>query len=345
VTNTIRTLVIAFAAACNNSHHSQPVDAPADGTSIDAPVAGNGLGTVTNAMTVTCPAGAPGGATCTQVTVSGCPGIATESINATLAVLAQTGTLKGTIVHFSGGGGTGFQGAGASNYQSAGFQQVFVSWASAWEQTQSNGILVAGCRPSTILKYAFDAPAIQNGSRATAFCGEGFSGGSGQLGYALAHYGLGDYLDYVNELSGPPFARIDLGCDISQPPTATVCGATDTMRLPTALLNPWENTTTCGMANAPAADIAKWMNDSISIGGVYAYPKTRVEFFDCTNQSTAVTAMAQIYYDQIVAAEGASASTAYHCYTQADGCMGEALGTGAAAAVSAMIAGCTPRHQ
>src|SRR5438105_1539663 len=79
-----------------------------------------------------------------------------------------------------------------------------------------------------------------------ALGGEGFSGGSGQLGYALASYGMGAYLDYVNELSGPPFARIDLGCDGSQPATAQVCGAADTMRLPVPTLDNWENTTSCG---------------------------------------------------------------------------------------------------
>jgi hypothetical protein len=168
------------------------------------------------------------------------------------------------------------------------------------------------------------------------------SGGSGQLGYALAHYGMGDYLDYVNEISGPPFVRIDLGCNASDPATAMVCGVADTMMLPPDRLNPWENTTTCGTTNPPAADVAKWMADSIAVGGAYSYPKTRVEFFDCTNQATAVTAMAQIYYEQLMAA---GSSTAYHCYAQADGCRMEDIGpTGQQDASAAMLAGCVPRH-
>ena len=84
-----------------------------------------------------------------------------------------------------------------------------------------------------------------------------------------------------------------------------------------------ETATACCRAAVVAADVAKWMTDSIGVGGTYAYPKTRVEFFDCTNQSTAVTAMAQLYYQQLMAA---GSSTAYHCYAQSDGCLGESLG-------------------
>jgi hypothetical protein len=117
------------------------------------------------------------------------------------------------------------------------------------------------------------------------------------------------------------------------------------MRLPASTLDKWENTTTCGSASPPAADVAKWNADSIAIGGAYNFPMTEVQFYDCTNNATAVTAMAQIYYDEIFQAEGqVTALASYHCYSQADGCNGEALGTGAGAAVNALVAECTPRH-
>src|SRR5262249_28647891 len=113
-------------------------------------------------------------------------------------------------------------------------------------------------------------------------------------------------------------------------------------------LNMWENVAqpdSCGATTNSAATISKWLADSIAVGGAYNYPKTDVQFFDCTNQATAVTAMAQIYHDTIMQAEGSPALVGYHCFTQADGCHGEALGTGAAQAIQSMIAGCTPRHQ
>jgi len=332
----MRRAAILLVAACGGSPASGTPDAASDAMTSQPDAASSSLGMVSGVMDIACPTGSPTGLSCKRITVAGCPGIENETVDATIGILPATGTVKGTITHHSGGGGQGFQLGATPMYQGAGFRQVYVAWASDWEQTQSAGIKTAACRPATVMRWIFDE--LHGGSRSEAFCGEGFSGGSGQLGYALAQYGLGDYFDYVNELSGPPFTRIDLGCDGDAPATAQVCNATVTMRLP-ARVDPWENTSTCGTTNVPAADLAKWNSDSIAVGGTYAYPKTRVEFFDCTYQATAVTAMAQLFHDQI------TSEKMFHCYSQADGCQGEGLGTGNQEAARAMIAGCTPRHQ
>src|SRR5215472_10034428 len=47
---------------------------------------GGALGTVTNASATTCPNGTPNGSTCKRLTVSACPGIENETIDATLAI-------------------------------------------------------------------------------------------------------------------------------------------------------------------------------------------------------------------------------------------------------------------
>jgi len=343
-------LCLCLVAACGSDGSSVPtVDTPpppppGDGAPpADAPPSALPTGTVTNIRDLaTCPQGAPAGARCVQVTVGGCTGLDSEPIDAVVALRdALAMPVRGTVVHFSGGGGEGFQGGGTTAYEQAGFRNVYVAWLTDWEQTQSLGILAGACRPATILRWVFDEPSLHAASRTTAFCGEGFSGGSGQLGYALAHYGLGDVLDYVNELSGPPFARIDLGCDGDAPATAPVCSTDATMRLP-AKLDPWENNVapaTCGATNIPAAELARWRADSIAVGTV-TYPKTEVQFYACTNRPTAVTAQGKLYFDLITAA-----ASSYHCYTADDGCQGEALGTGARDAQDALIAGCVPRHQ
>jgi hypothetical protein len=335
----------ALVAACGGNSGTTPDSAGGSAdASIDTPAGGGALGTVT-AVDATCPPGRPATSTCKTLTIAGCPGIETESITATIAILAPAATPIGTIVHFAGGGGEGVQQGGLMEYRNANYRQVFVSWTTDWEQTTASGINTAACRPASVLKWIFDEPTLHAANRATGFCGEGFSGGSGQLAYALARYGMGDYLDYVNELSGPPFAHIDLGCDGNAPATATVCGDTVTMRLP-AMLDNWENIQTpltCGATSASPGEVQRWRDDSVMTpSSLYLYPHTRVEYFDCTNNATAVTGMAQLYFDQVMQAGG---DTAYHCYKQADGCMNEGLGaTGNQAAVDAMLAGCVPRH-
>jgi hypothetical protein len=342
--------VVLVASCGDDKTDATSPDAPTNNGSgdasspTDAPAQTSGLGTVTDVMNVQCPGGLPSTSTCRMIAVTGCPGFETEKLTATVALVPTQATLRGTIAHFKGGGGEGWELNGLQEYADAGFQQALVSWTDDWEQTQSLGIKAGGCRPSTVLKWIFDDPMSHNGSRSLAFCGQGFSGGSAQLGYALSHYGLDEYLDYVNELSGPPFARIDLGCDHSQPATATVCGAQDTMYYgQNDRQNDWENTTTCGSSTPLAADLAKWHDDSILVGGKYNFPNTEVQFFDCTNNATIVTAMAQLYYNEVKAA--GTPLTDYHCYSAADGCMGESLGSGARDAVDAMIEGCVPHHQ
>ncbi|MEP6861777.1 MAG: hypothetical protein ABJE66_14210 [Deltaproteobacteria bacterium] len=314
----------------------------------DAPSTGGAaLGIVDQVTDVACPSGAggpPAGSTCKRVRVSGCAGIETETVTALVAVLAPANVTR-TVVHLKGGGGEGFQISDTAGYQANGFREVFVSWDTDWEQTASHGIKTAACRPATVIKWVFDEPSLHAQSRTNAFCAEGFSGGSGQIGYALADFGLADYLDYVNELSGPPFTRLDLGCDGNAPPSAMVCGETVTTKLPNSV-TAWENLSApCGSASLPAGERARLVADSIATDGSFAYPRTRMEFFDCTNNATAVTSMSQLLFDQITQAEGAGAQTAYHCYAQADGCMGEGLGAlGSSEASHAMVAGCTPRH-
>jgi len=116
------------------------------------------------------------------------------------------------------------------------------------------------------------------------------------------------------------------------------------MRLPSKV-GGWENSAACGAAGAPASDIDRWKTDSVAIGGVYAYPKTDVQFFDCTNNATAVTAQAQILATLIATTEGSSTLVGYHCYGAADNCNGEGLGPkGTAELTASMTAGCVPRH-
>src|SRR6185503_13654030 len=142
-------LVLLGLVACGDSGSATKLDAPSGDSELVVDAAPSKLGSVTAVMDVTCPMGTPPNATCKQVTVTGCPGIETESIDAGVAVA----------------------------YAQGGYRQVFVSWATDWEQTQASGIKTAACRPATMMKWIFDEPSIHAASRTIGFCGEGFSGG------------------------------------------------------------------------------------------------------------------------------------------------------------------------
>jgi hypothetical protein len=339
---------LVVVVACSSSPNQEPDGAPAkDASASDStpPPPPSTLGTVTNVRrNVTCPQGATG--PCIQVTVSGCPGIESEALDAFILILPGGTPSAGTILHFSGDDGTTFNRVGMPEYQQAGFLQAFVAWQSpGWEKTAASGIRTGGCRPATLIRWMFDEPAIHNGDRTLGYCAEGHSGGSGQLGYALAFYGMGDYLDYVNEVSGPPFGRIDIGCNADAPQTQSVCGVDVPTQLPPKV-GVWENSMYCNQHNVPATELARWKADSVSVGGTYLYPNTTVRFFDCTNRASPVTAMSTYYHDAMMAAGSDVSRVSYTCYSAADGCMGEDLGTkGGADAVAAMTAGCIANHR
>jgi hypothetical protein len=106
--------------------------------------------------------------------------------------------------------------------------------------------------------------------------------------------------------------------------------------LPTDKLNAWENTMACNNNPSPA-DLAKWAADSVvSPSASYDYPKTIVDFIDCTVNPNGTTGGAYFYSSQI------TSTHSVFCATQ---CSGEAIGTdGAAQATSAMHTQCVPRH-
>ena len=192
------------------------------------------LGTILSSAQVPCDATLPSRATCTTLVVR-CPGI--EDLQATAAVTEPSASLKGTLFAHSGGGGTSYYTQNIASYLGAGLRVVQVKWASSWEQTQpsTTGLLASACRPATVLKWTFDNPHGQ--SRALAFCGVGHSGGSGVLAYALAHYGMGDYLDYA-ALTRPAFRphRLRLrSADLFRPATGAVSRASRRLACAAAL--------------------------------------------------------------------------------------------------------------
>jgi len=198
------------------------------------------LGSVQNVSSETCPTNLPGpgfasGMTCYHATVSNCPNALDVGI--TFGYEAPAGTPNGTIVFFTGSGGLSpgdddFN-QYTTDYLNAGYAVVETAWDSPWEDTTNettgsnvppHNILAAGCRPATFLSYIFTTQNSQFYASGGGRCAQGFSGGTGALGYSLAEYGADAFLDKVVLQSGPVFSDIEQGCEVPAAAPVTVCG-------------------------------------------------------------------------------------------------------------------------
>ncbi len=173
------------ALAIDAAVHDAPTDAAAIDAAIDA--APGALGSVTIAGPVPCPGGAIGRATCRSVVVH-CPGL--DDLGAVVGVAAPMQNPRGTIVLHAGGGGTGFDFQGGNGVRvggdlvRAGFRVVQVAWATDWEQTATDGVRAAACRPATLFRWAFTD--VHHDDRGRGFCALGSSGGSGVVRFSAA---------------------------------------------------------------------------------------------------------------------------------------------------------------
>lgn len=254
------------------------------------------LGTVSSATIVTCPAGASPSANCTSVTVS-CPSL--SDLTATIAVSDPTSPARGTIfLHDNVGGTTFFDYGFVGAYLAQGFRVVQVQWQSDWESSDV-GIKASACRYATMLSYAFTH--AHGADRTTGFCAQSFGGGSGGLAMSLAHFGAGDFLDAATLTAGPPFARLDLGCDPTTPPRAA---CPEIASVPVAysggvlgLMSQWENAPSCGTSGASASETARWARDSIlSTGATLDYPQTSLAAWYCTNAPDVTVGQGSIFF-------------------------------------------------
>jgi hypothetical protein len=302
-------------------------DAPLE-TSTDAAEAGDlPLGTVSAVKTVSCPPSGHTGGTCQSITVT-CKDAA--PIDATVLDIEPPTTPLATVVVHDGGGGTGFYSSDGmqpgrlvlvENLVSLGYRVVEISWWTEWEAMGADGgtgttdggansILAAACRPATAFAWIFSN--VHVGGHASPFCGMGHSAGSGAMAYSLGHYGLDEDFDYVALSQGPPFGRIDCGCDPSAPdctppnlcnvdggvPVAYTPGAASFVgRTETSPGHP----TTCGTPSASSPDIAYWHDTSVASTPAPVnvhYPKTGVSAWYCMN-SNETLGLGSFYVSQI----------------------------------------------
>lgn len=290
--------------------------------------------------------GIPADAECFQMMVS-CADV--PDIGVMVAITEPQGAASGTVVTLFGGGGTvAFDEGFPAGYLSQNLRVVQLVFPSAWEETPSGSIKAAACRVSTVIEWAFTD--VHDGDLAAGFCAHMHSGGSGGLGYALAHYGAERWLDYAMVDAGPVFGRMDHGCD----PEATGLGTTTRSvcdELPNGtfayggaagLINGWENTTSCGAPydDASPADVAQWADDSVvSPGADYDYPQTETAFWYCANNANEAAGQGSWFVDEVTSNKSVTCVTGE--------CQIEPAWTDPDAKndmIAAMAAQCIPRH-
>jgi hypothetical protein len=340
---------------------------------------------VTYATACAAPAGAePIGAgtpgfSCASLTVS-CPGLDDATVQVALAPAGDATVSKGAIVTHGGGGGVGFLGNEVvRGIYARGWDLAQIAWDAPWEcplhdgrvcapdptpVAERRGIKDAACRGATVMKWIRDEAERRDGSPFVAagapMCGEGSSGGSGALWYALVHYGASAWFDFVQVSASTPFARIDIGCDPANA-AATVPAACDNVAPPEVpvtydangadsdqALNTWFSTTSCDVA--PTTDeLAMFARNSIVSPGADLDFATPASAYVCVDAETVniVPGMGHFLADALRANDPAGDRFAHQCVV--DGTNGACRGEGvfgdpvmALAAIDELDTRCVP---
>ena len=303
-------LWIFLVAACGDG--AATIDAPISDTvsTVDATIdasEGTNLGTIGN-VPGACASGTLPGTSC-QILEIACPGVAPARVEVRLT--AAVGTVKGTVVFGTGGGGSSFYEADPTaatmlgQLAQMGYRVVQRKWQTmpnGWI-TGPGGMRALACRYATLITYLHST--VHFGSVQTGFCATGNSGGSTELAYALTHYDRGAILDLAVVTGGPPMGRIDHGClDAADATWMTECRALVPVGSSSCTNGPscsyaagarqlidaaWTPATHCAQSDV---SFRSSLLDQSVMGASprLSYPNTRVDFIygadDCTEAVT-----------------------------------------------------------
>jgi hypothetical protein len=126
---------------------------------------------------------------------------------------------RGVIVFGEGGNGTEFVAIGRASDATfqlrdrlrtlvlGGYVVVDRRWKTGWFGEPGLGLAATSCRYATLLRHV----ATTYGA-GVPLCAVGNSGGSAEVGYALARWDGAELLSLAVMTGGPPMARVDVGC-------------------------------------------------------------------------------------------------------------------------------------
>lgn len=247
------------------------------------------LGTYTEmAFQGRCPDGSEW--TCTGFEVA-CPDVAAVA-GGELAVAGSTSAVRGMVVLFSGGEGTGWWSLGSTltdaftdDLRARGFEVVQVRWEQPGWWTASAGELAGpqrlACRPATVVHHLhatrYAALGVDGGATGRCgFCVTGNSGGASQVSYLLSHYGQETILDAVVPTSGPPHAALARGC-LREPGDGAYWFSGAASRRIDVSYGFLSGGGPCEQHDAVFEE--RWDSDSVDTGALdLVHPQTRVHF-------------------------------------------------------------------
>jgi len=171
-----------------------------------------------------CPDGSIEGSLCKRVVVT-CPDVDEASAELRLSRPAADVTYKGMIVLTTGGPGTlqyyrsleQVAGMMVDTFVNDGFATVGIKWEQPGIWDLDHRAITLACRYATVARWVYGN--LHEGGEETLFVAQGNSGGSAQIAFGLAHYGLDEIIDLANLSGGPPFCPRCGGTDTPNSPS------------------------------------------------------------------------------------------------------------------------------
>lgn len=225
-----------------------------------------------------------------------------------IAVARPSGTPVAVDVHFSGHGGTRWWTWSGNTLEddkyiasllAANHIVVQVIWmGNGWFAAQAghpDGMARLAGRPATAMQWIYDNIALIHDTGATSHRIPlnliGISGGSAQIAYSLAFYGIWAVANTAIMISGPPFDEQCRGClgDYDESERQMIDASTGYYKL----------TGPCHFANSSWCDF--WNQSSVTPdGGRYTYPNTRTILVTGGRDSQDILSRAFHYRDYLL---------------------------------------------
>jgi hypothetical protein len=272
------------------------------------------IGTI-QASRINCPSKGLQGTACYALDII-CQGIAEYTAYAKIITPSRP---VGTIIFTSGGdsnyiyeeylNGT----VAVQNVVNANYEAVELTYglpfsnSPGWQHdVNGSGIRAASCRYATVVQWVY------NQSAGAPVCATGNSDGAQMIGEGLAHYGLGNYLRFVEMTSGPPISRVDYGCIDNVEPAVEYCSNVVT-GMGTGVQNavnyvnpaypgPWCSSS---LLTHSTEHESQFLNDSVtSPDAVLDYPNTTVRFLFGGRDTSAAIRQGLNYQSQIAQPSG-----------------------------------------